>query len=55
MDQITHDIRHSNWLNIIPQCQSRLEGMTAKQWMSDNCIRPNSYYYWLRKFQKESY
>lgn len=55
MDQITHDIRHSNWLNIIPQYQSRLEGMTAKQWMSDNGIRLNSYYYWLRKFQKESY
>lgn len=55
MDQITHDVRRSNWLNIIQQCQSRLEDMTAKQWMSNNGIRPNSYYYWLRKFRKESY
>ncbi|MCM1097629.1 MAG: IS66 family insertion sequence element accessory protein TnpB [Ruminococcus flavefaciens] len=55
MDQITHDVRRTNWLNIIQQCQNRPEGMTAKQWMSDNGIRPKSYYYWLRKFRKESY
>ncbi len=55
MDQITHEVRRTNWLNIIQQCQGRPEGMTAKQWMADNGIRPKSYYYWLRKFRKESY
>ncbi|MCM1056786.1 MAG: IS66 family insertion sequence element accessory protein TnpB [Firmicutes bacterium] len=55
MDQITHDVRRSNWLNSIQQYQSRPEGMTAKQWMADNGIRPKSYYYWLRRFWKESY
>ncbi|MCM1561944.1 MAG: IS66 family insertion sequence element accessory protein TnpB [Butyrivibrio sp.] len=55
MDQSTHDVRRTNWLNIIQQCQNRPEGMTAKRWMSDNGIRPKSYYYWLRKFRKESY
>lgn len=55
MDQITHDVRRSNWLNTINQCQNRPEGMTAKQWMSDNGISSKSYYYWLRKFRKESY
>ena len=55
MDQITHDVRRSNWLNTIKQCQNRPEGMTAKQWMSDNGISSKSYYYWLRKFRKESY
>lgn len=29
--------------------------MTAKQWTSDNGIRPNSYYYWRRIFWKEFY
>lgn len=55
MDQITHDVRRANWLSIIRQCQNRPEGMTAKQWMSDNGVRSKSYYYWLRKFRKESY
>lgn len=55
MDQITHNVRRSNWLNTIKQCQNRPEGMTAKQWMSDNGISSKSYYYWLRKFRKESY
>ena len=55
MVQITHDVRRANWLSIIRQCQSRPEGMTAKQWMADNGIRSKSYYYWLRKFRKESY
>jgi putative transposase len=55
MDRITHDIRRTNWLNIITQCQERPAGVSAKQWLSDNGIREKSYYYWLRKFRKETY
>lgn len=55
MDQITHDVRRANWLSTIRQCQNRPKGMTAKQWMADNGISSKSYYYWLRKFRKESY
>jgi putative transposase len=55
MDQITHDIRRANWLTIITQCQERPAGVSAKQWLSDNGIREKSYYYWLRKFRKETY
>ena len=55
MDQITHDVRSSQWLKIITQCQNRPEGTTAKQWMADNGISEKSYYYWLRKFRNEYY
>ena len=55
MDQITHDVRSSQWLEIITQCQNRPEGTTAKQWMADNGISEKSYYYWLRKFRKQAY
>jgi putative transposase len=55
MDQITHDVRRTNWRNIISQCQERPAGVSAKQWLSDNGIREKSYYYWLRKFRKETY
>lgn len=54
MDQITHDVRSSQWLEIITQCQNRPEGTTAKQWMADNGISGKSYYYWLRKFRKQA-
>ena len=43
MDQITHDVRSSQWLEIITQCQNRPEGTTAKQWMADNGISEKSY------------
>ena len=55
MDQITHDVRSSQWLKIITQGQNRPEGTTAKQWMDDNGISEKSYYYWLRKFRKQAY
>lgn len=54
MDQITHDVRSSQWLEIITQCQNRPEGTTAKQWMANNGISEKSYYYWLRKFRKQA-
>jgi hypothetical protein len=47
MNQIAHDIRRTNWRNIISQCQERPAGVSAKQWLSDNGIREKSYYYWL--------
>ena len=34
MDQLTHNVRRSNWINIIRQCQDRPAGTTAKQWLA---------------------
>ena len=38
MDQLTHTVRRSNWINIIRQCQDRPAGTTAKQWLAENDI-----------------
>ena len=54
MDQITHDVRRQNWLNIITACQNRTTDDTVRQWLSDNGIKEKAYYYWLRKFRKEA-
>jgi len=54
MDQITHDVRRQNWLNIVTACQNRPEGINAHQWLADNGIKEKAYYYWLRKFRKEA-
>lgn len=55
MDQSIHDVRRSNWLNIVNECQKRPANMTVKQWLADNGIKEKSYYYWLRKSRKEAY
>ncbi len=55
MDQSTHDIRRTNWLNIVNQCQNRPSDMSVKQWLAENDIKEKAYYYWLRKFRKEAY
>ena len=49
MDQITHEVRLANWKAIIEQCQARLKGQTAKDWMVENDISDKQYYYWLRR------
>ena len=53
MDQLTHTVRRSNWINIIRQCQDRPAGTTAKQWLAENDISEKSYYYWFRKIRRE--
>lgn len=55
MDQITHNVRGAQWLEIVTQCQNRPEGTTVKQWLADNGIKEKAYYYWLRKFRKQAY
>ena len=35
MDQLTHTVCRSNWINIIRQCQDRPAGTTAKQWLAE--------------------
>ena len=55
MDQSTHDIRRTNWLNIVNQCQERPANVSVRQWLADNGIKEKAYYYWLRKFRKEAY
>jgi len=55
MDKSTHEIRLTQWKQIIEQCQNRHEGQTAKQWLADNQISEKSYYYWLRKLRRSAY
>ena len=42
MDQTTTDVRLANWKSIVEQCSSRPEGMSIKQWCSENSISENS-------------
>ena len=55
MDQLTHSVRSSRWKDIVLRCQNRPDGMNAKQWMAENQVSENAYYYWQRKFRREAY
>lgn len=39
MDQLTHNVRRANWLNIIKQCQERPANVTVRQCLKDNDIK----------------
>jgi putative transposase len=52
MDQSTSNIRLASWKAIIESCQSRPEGISARQWLSENQIPEKQYYYWQRKVRK---
>lgn len=55
MDQCTHDVRSARWKQIILDCQQRPSGKSVKQWLEENDILEQSYYYWQHKFRKEAY
>lgn len=55
MDQCTHDVRSKRWKSIIQNSQQRPAGQSVRQWLEDNGILEQSYYYWQRKFRNEAY
>ena len=55
MDKITHEARLNNWKHIIEECINRPNGVTVKQWLSDNGIHEKVYYYWLRRVRQAAY
>ena len=56
MDKSTHEIRLTNWKEIIEQCQSRPKEQTAKQQLEEHDISDKAHYCWLlRKIRRTIY
>lgn len=55
MDQCTYEVRAEYWRGIIQSCNQRPAGQSAKNWMEENGICEQSYYYWQRKFRQQTY
>lgn len=53
MDQCTHDVRTQYWRQIIHNCTQRPSGQSAKNWMKENGVSEQRFYYWQRRFRKE--
>ena len=52
MRAVDHQVKVQEWRKIITECRS--SGMSISKWCSDNGIKPNQYYYWLRVIRNES-
>lgn len=44
--EVTHNYRLNQWTQIIRECRS--SGQTVSAWCNDHDINPKSYYYWLK-------
>ena len=55
MDQTTKDVRLANWKAIVEQCNSRPDGVSARQWLVQNNISEKQYYYWQRRVRDQAY
>lgn len=45
----TQQYRMNQWIKIIKECHSSGENITS--WCRNNNIKPNTYYYWLKKIR----
>lgn len=55
MDPTTHEIRLNSWAELVRACQARPKGMSQKQWIAENSLSENQYYYWQRQVRKAMY
>ena len=55
MDHTTTEVRLASWRTVIEQCQQRPEGMTIKQWLQDNNIKRDQYFYYQRRLRQAAF
>ena len=55
MDSCTKEVRLQYWKNIILQCQARPAGQSAKQWLKDNGICEQTYYFWQKRIRQDTF
>ena len=51
MDDITHEMRLSQWTALLRECSN--SGLSKKEWMRANHIKEKQFYYWQRRVRKE--
>ena len=55
MDKSTYEIRLSHWAQVVQAANNRPQDQLLKDWLSENDISKDQYYYWQRKIRKEVY
>jgi transposase-like protein len=47
--KVTYDYRLNHWTEIVSECSK--SGHTVKSWCKEHDIKPNCYYYWLKRIK----
>ena len=55
MDQSTYEVRLSQWTEIVRAASNRPSCVLLRDWLSDNGISKDKYYYWQRKVRAHAY
>ena len=55
MDQSTFEVRLAQWAEIVRAATNRPSGTLLRDWLSDNGISRDQYYYWQRKVRAHAY
>ena len=52
MDRSTYGIRLGHWMQVVQAATARPQGQLLKDWLEENDISKDQYYYWQRKVRK---
>lgn len=55
MDRSTYEIRLGHWMQVVQAATARPQGQLLKDWLEENNISKDQYYYWQRKVRNEIY
>lgn len=55
MDQSTYEVRLAQWTEIVQAATTRPADILLKDWLCDNGISKDQYYYWQRKVRAHAY
>lgn len=55
MDQSTFEVRLAQWAEIVKAAANRPSGTMLKDWLNENGISRDRYYYWQRKVRAHAY
>jgi putative transposase len=53
MDKITHEMRLTQWTQVIRECRS--SGVAIRIWCSENNVNEKQFYYWQRRIRAQAF
>lgn len=55
MDKSTYEVRLAQWTGLVKSASERPRGVLLKDWLDDNGISRDQFYYWQRKVRRNVY
>lgn len=55
MDKSTYEVRLARWTELVKSASERPRGVLLKDWLDDNGISRDQFFYWQRKVRRNAY